>query len=189
VDARRSWRGDKVLGEFREVTRERLRVLRGYSDDDFGKESWTPVGPGTVRDLLPFRVFDCWAHGQDIRRALHRPGGFDGAPARLSLERIDGAMPYVVGKKVQPPDGTTVVFDVAGPLARTLAVAIKGGRAKPLDTPPTDPTVRLAMGAETFACLACGRRDPERSLADGIVTITGDDALGRRIVGAMNFLF
>lgn len=189
VDSRRAWPGDRVLDEFREVTGERLRVLRGYADRDFEKESWTPAGPGTVRDLLPFRIFDSWAHEQDIRRALGRPGGFDGPPAQLSLERIDGAMPYVVGKKVKPPDGTTVAFDVAGPAGRTLAIVVEGGRAKPLDAAPSDPTVRLGMAAETYACLACGRWDPDGALADGIVTLTGDDTLGRRIVAAMNFLF
>ena len=69
VDSRRSWSGADVFAEFREVTGERIAQLRTFGDAEFSAESWTPAGPGTVRDLLPFRVFDSWAHEQDIRRA------------------------------------------------------------------------------------------------------------------------
>src|SRR4051812_24407370 len=57
VDARRSWPGADARREFLEVTATRLAQLRGLGADGFGAESWTPMGPGTVRDLLPFRAF------------------------------------------------------------------------------------------------------------------------------------
>jgi len=56
VDYRRSWPPDKVLDEYREVTRERIDALQGMSADELGAESWTPIGPGTVRDLVAIRV-------------------------------------------------------------------------------------------------------------------------------------
>jgi len=186
VDARRDRTGDDVLEEFREVARERITTLRAMTDDDFGAETWTPAGPGTVRDLLPFRIFDSWAHEQDMRRALDRPGHLDGPAAELSLGRLTGALPFVVGKKVKPPAGATVVFDWDD---QTTAITMDGGRAKPLDPAPADPTVRLTMDTDTLVGLGMGRGDPAEILAGGVVKIDGDQALGRRIAGEMNFLF
>ncbi|HMF82519.1 MAG TPA: maleylpyruvate isomerase family mycothiol-dependent enzyme [Acidimicrobiia bacterium] len=189
VDSRRSWSGAQVLDEFREVTGARLRQLRGLTPSDFDAESWTPAGPGTVRDLLPFRIFDSWAHEQDIRRAVDQPCDFSSPAGELSFARVVSALPYVVGKKVAPPDGTTVVFDVTGSRPMTIAIGVDGGRAKPLSTAPERATVTLAMDAQTLACLGLGRWDPAAALDDDQVTITGDEKLGRAVVGQMNFMF
>jgi uncharacterized protein (TIGR03083 family) len=189
VDSRRSWTGAKVLDEFREVTGARLRQLRGFSDADFDAESWTPAGPGTVRDLLPFRIFDSWAHEQDIRRAIDQPCDFSSSVGELSFERVVSALPYVVGKKVAPPDGTSVVFDVSGSRPLSISIGVEGGRAKPLSAPPETPTVTLQMDAQTLACLGLGRWDPTSALEEGHVTITGEGKLGRAVVEQMNFMF
>jgi uncharacterized protein (TIGR03083 family) len=189
VDSRRSWTGAQVLDEFREVTGARLRQLRGFTEADFDAESWTPAGPGTVRDLLPFRIFDSWAHEQDIRRAIDQPCDFSSRVGELSFERVVSALPYVVGKKVAPPDGTTVVFDVSGPRPLTISIGVEGGRAKPLSAPPETPSVTLRMDAQTLACLGLGRWDPSTALDGGEVKIAGDDGLGRAVVEQMNFMF
>ncbi|MGH9012840.1 MAG: maleylpyruvate isomerase family mycothiol-dependent enzyme [Acidimicrobiia bacterium] len=189
VDSRRDRSGAEVLAEFRGIIDQRLTTLRRMTDADFGAESWTPAGPGTVRDLLPFRIFDSWAHEQDIRRALDRPGNLDTPVGGLSLDRVAGAMPFVVGKKVKPPDGTTVVFDVTGPAGRVVSVGMDGGRGKALDEAPTDPSVRLTMDTDTFVRLGMGRGDPAEILASGAVQLDGDEPLGRKIVEEMNFLF
>lgn len=186
VDAYRAGTGPEVLDAFREVTAARIAALRAMTDGDFGADSWTPAGPGTVRELLPFRIFDSWAHEQDMRRALGIPGDLQGPAAELSLDRVTGALPYVVGKKVKPADGTTVVFAWDG---RTTDIVVEGGRAKLLDTAPAEPTVRLTMGIDTLVRLGMGRGDPGEILARGAVTIAGDEELGRAIVGEMNFLF
>jgi uncharacterized protein (TIGR03083 family) len=189
VDSRRSWPGAKVLDEFREVTGARLRQLRGFTEADFDAESWTPAGPGTVRDLLPFRIFDSWAHEQDIRRAIDQPCDFSSPVGQLSFERVVSALPYVVGKKVAPSDGTTVVFDISGSRPMTLSIGVEGGRAKPLPARPDTPTATLELDAQTLACLGLGRWDPATALDEGRVTITGDDKLGRSVVEQMNFMF
>lgn len=189
VDLRRARSGAEVLAEFREVTGERLAELRALDADGFGAESWTPVGPGTVRDLLPFRIFDSWVHEQDMRRVVGRPGHLDGPVAEAALERVIGAMGFVVGKKAGAPDGATVVFALSGPLARDIAIGVEGGRAKRLDAAPASPTVRIVTDSATFERLGTGRADPEALVADGQVTVEGDDALGRAVVTNMNFLF
>jgi uncharacterized protein (TIGR03083 family) len=188
VDSRRSLPGATVLKEFQEVTQDRLRVLRHMSEAGFSKQTQTPVGPGSVRDFMQIRIFDAWVHEQDIRRALGRPGHLEGPVAEHSVGRIAMAMPFVVGKKAQTPDGATVVFEVIGPAGRTLAIRVDSGRARPLETPPDTPTVRLTMDVETFNCLGCGRWDPDEVLASGKVRIDGDRALGETVVRQMNFM-
>jgi uncharacterized protein (TIGR03083 family) len=186
VDYRRSKTGEEVLQEFRDVTAERLRMLRSWDEEDFGAESWTPIGPGKARDVLSTRLMDCWVHEQDIRRALGEPGGLEGDVAAHSFNRLSGGMPYVVGKKVGPPDGTTVLFEVSGRTAHPFAVGMSEGRGALLEDLPEDPSCTLSMDLETFCCLACGRWSSDQS-ADR-VTIRGDRDLGSRVLAEMNFM-
>jgi uncharacterized protein (TIGR03083 family) len=188
VDSRRGLSGAAALTEFEEVTAQRLATLRGSTPADFAAESWTPTGPGTVRDLLPFRIFDSWVHEQDMRRAVGRPGHLTGSVADAAMGRIVGSMPYVIGKRAAAPDGATVVFELAAPLPGTYAFGVDG-RAHPVDVVPAAPTVRLRSDGEIFARLACGRIDPAGALADGRVVVDGDAELGRRVVEHLNFLF
>jgi uncharacterized protein (TIGR03083 family) len=189
VDSRRMTSGADALTEFRDVIAARLEQLRNYGPDDFAAESWTPVGPGTVRDLLPFRVFDSWVHEQDMRRAVGRPGDLDTAAAENSLERMIASMPFVVGKRVGPPDGATVHFGISGPLARTFTVGVEGGRARFVEELEGAPTATIATDCETFVRLTCGRVDPADALAADGVHLGGDTDLARRVVGELNFLF
>jgi uncharacterized protein (TIGR03083 family) len=189
VHSRRAWTGAEALDEFRALTRERIDGLRSLDTAGFDAESWTPQGPGTVRTLLPFRIFDSFAHEQDMRRAVGRPGGTTSPAAELTLDTMATAMPFVVGKKVGAPEGSTVVFSLSEPLAREVAIQVVDGRAKLLDAPPAEATTRLTMSTITFERLGCGRVDPDAVVAAGDVSITGDEALGRRVVGAMNYMF
>jgi uncharacterized protein (TIGR03083 family) len=187
VDSRRDRTGEESLAEFRSVTADRVAQLRAFGSDDFGAASFTPVGPGTVRDLLPFRVFDSWVHEQDMRRAVGRPGDLTGPVADAALERVDGAMTFVVGKKAQAPQASTVVFNLTPPLARRFAIRTDG-RARRLDAVPPEATVRITTDGETFTRLACGRLDPSDVLAGAAVQFDGDEVLGRRVVEQLNFL-
>jgi uncharacterized protein (TIGR03083 family) len=188
VDSRRGVSGAEALAEFRDATTRRLAQLRSYGPDDFAADSWTPTGPGSVRDLLPFRIFDSWVHEQDMRRAVGQPGNLDSAAAQTALERVVGTMPYVVGKKAGAPDGSSVVFELSGPLARSVAIGVEG-RARLLDAAPDEPTVRIVTDVETFTRLAVGRLDPVATLATGSVRCSGDEGLGSRVVEQINFLF
>ena len=188
VDSRRDRTGPEALAEFRSVTADRLAQLRAFGPDDFGAASFTPVGPGTVRNLLPFRVFDSWVHEQDMRRAVGRPGDLDGPVADAAFGRVVASMPFVVGKKAQAPQGSTVAFDLTPPLAQRFAVRTDG-RAQLLDDVPSAVTVTIATDGETFVRVACGRVDPAGVLVGDAVHFDGDEALGRRVVEALNFLF
>ena len=189
IESRRGWSGADALEEFRAATAARLEHLRGLDDDGFAADSWTPMGPGTVADLLGFRIFDSWVHEQDMRRAIDRPDDLDSPAAAHSLEMMVGVLPYIVGKKAGAPDGSTVVLTLTGPLPRTAAVEVAGGRARPLDPAPDLPTVTLTLASDAFARLACGRRDPAEALVVGEIAIDGDVELGGEIVRQLNYMF
>ena len=188
VDYRRRFSGAEVLGEFREITAERLAVLRGMSEQDFAAETPNPLGSGPYTDMLAIRIYDAWVHEQDMRRALGIPGHLSGPVAQHSYGRTRAAMPFVVGRKVAPDDGTTVVFEITGDVGGTIALTMEGGRANRMDAAPDSPTVRLSMGLEAFNALGTGRWTAEKALGDESVAIEGDRALGERIVGEMNFM-
>lgn len=189
VDARRSWTGAEAHAEFVAVTTARIARLRTFTTADFDAASWTPIGPGTVRDLLPFRVFDSWIHEQDMRRAVGRPGGLEGPVANAAMDRIIGAAGFVVGKKLAPPDGTVVMIECTPPLARSVALVMDAGRARVLDPAPAQATVRIRTGGDIYARLSCGRVDPRTAVDEGWIEVDGDRALGRRLVEQLNFLF
>lgn len=188
VDWRRSLTGAQVLEEFQQVTGERLGLLRAMSEADFQVETQTPIGPGTVAEFLRIRIFDAWIHEQDIRRAVGRAGHLEGPVATLSVGRVARAMPMVVGRKAAAPDGASVVFEITGNAGRVLPIGVEGSRAHLLEAEPFNPTVRLTMDAETFACLGCGRWLPGESLELGKVTVQGSQELGEAIVNQMNIM-
>jgi uncharacterized protein (TIGR03083 family) len=132
--------------------------------------------------LLRNRTIDMWVHGQDIRRAVQRPGGMDNTGAEVTLAAFTMALPFVLGKKVRPPVGTSVVWEVTGPHRATVAVGIdEARRAVRLSEAPAEPTTRLVMDTETFAALAAGRLDQ----ATAPVQVSGDTDLGRHAMTAM----
>lgn len=99
-------------------------------------------------------------------------------------------MPFVVGKRVAPGDGTTVVFAVAGVLGRKVHVKVEGGRASLCESDPdVEPSVTLKMDQQTFWRLCFGRVPPSRVIATGEVQIDGDVALGHKVVESMAFMF
>jgi uncharacterized protein (TIGR03083 family) len=179
---RRGRPGPAIVAELEEVTAARLAALRAMSDDDFAAETWSPAGPGTYEDFMAVRVFDCWVHEQDVRRALGHPGHLSGAAVDRSLASTVGVTPYIVGKRAGAPEGATVAFDVTGPTARRWAVAVEAGRAGPVPEIPPEPTVRISADIGTFMALACGRVDPDDELAAGRVTVHGDREVGTAVV-------
>ena len=52
---------------------------------------------------------------------------------------IVDAMPFVIGKKVAPPDGSTVVFSITGHLPREFSVLVLERRAALFDDIPPIP--------------------------------------------------
>jgi uncharacterized protein (TIGR03083 family) len=188
IEERRTRSGEEVLAEFVAVTRRRTDELRAMSDEEWATPTPSPVGEVPYGDFMTVRAFDSWVHEQDLRRAVGRPGGRDGAGEALTLDRVSSGMGFVVGRKVKPPEGTSVVWEVAGALSRTVVVTIEGGRGVLSEVAPASPTTRLTLDAETFYRLGCGRVDGESVLAGSLVVLDGDEDLGRAVVCSMDFM-
>lgn len=188
IEGRRGVPGTEVLAEFVDVTTRRLEELAGFAPERWDELGWSPVGQAPYREFMQIRIFDSWVHGQDIRVAVDRPGDRFGRGEEVAITRVALGMPYVVGRKVAPPDQTTVLFEVGGPLARTVAVGMEGTRASVLDDPPATPTVRIGLSSEHFIRLGCGREAPDQVLSAGEIALEGDETLGTRIMQAMDFM-
>jgi uncharacterized protein (TIGR03083 family) len=180
VDARRGRSGPEVLDEFRDVMADRLAQLRDLGPDDFEREVMTPAGTGTVADMLTLRVMDTWSHEQDIRRAVGHPGHESGGAVSETVEYFARFLPLVVGKRVGPPDGTSVVVAV-GDLR--CPIVVESGRARPAEDLDGEPTATITMSAVTFTALVGGRSDaPDDALVEG------DTDLGRAVIAHLGFM-
>ncbi len=186
VELRRTRTGAAVLAEWDETVAMRLATLRSADDDYFAQPAMTPTGPGTVADFLHIRVLDCWAHEQDIRRAVGIPGSLDTASAAHTIDRLIRTLPIVVGKRAATPEGDAVAVDITGPVERHLVYEIREGRATQVDTPTRPPLVTVTLDTEAFAILALGRR-PASAMPERI-ELTGDTDLGRRIVDQLSMM-
>jgi uncharacterized protein (TIGR03083 family) len=199
IAARRAGPGAAVHAEFVAVTELRLAALEGLTEDEWGQVGPTIVGEVAYADFMATRIFDSWVHEQDVRFALGRPGGSGGLASAFGIDHVQAAMGFVVGKRAAAPEGSVVRFSVSGPAhdARQFTLAVQGGRARPVAeaVPVADgsvadgpvPTVTLAMSSLDFVRLGCGRVQVEEAAAR--VEVGGDVALGKRILGGMNFMF
>ncbi|NYE36561.1 uncharacterized protein (TIGR03083 family) [Nocardioides cavernae] len=183
VVARREAPPDDLITEIRESTTARHTQLLADPPTDpdapapgaFGAIGWT------TGLLLRNRPLDVWMHEQDVRRALGTPGNLDSAPAIHTADYLMESLPFIVGKRAQAPVGSVVRLEVAGH-APVTAVVGDDGRGRRGTAGDGDPTVTLAMRRETFVLLAGGRRAPA---AAGEVRVSGDAALGERVVSSM----
>ncbi|HEX4162046.1 MAG TPA: maleylpyruvate isomerase family mycothiol-dependent enzyme [Acidimicrobiales bacterium] len=190
VAVRRPLDGAAVRAEFVEVTGTRLGQLEERTEEEWAVVGWSPVGQVPYAVFMEVRAFDSWVHEQDARRALDRPGGCGNLASAISLGRVESAMPFVVGKKAGCADGTAVRFAIEGPGddARAFTVAVEGSRARTVDEGVT-PTVTLSLSNLDFLRLGCGRATAAQVQAAGGIAMEGDAAVGRQVLGAMNFMF
>jgi uncharacterized protein (TIGR03083 family) len=190
VAVRRAQSGPAVLAEFVAVTTTRLAQLDALTAGEWAAIGYSPMGQVPHAEFMTVRVFDCWVHEQDVRRALARPGGSGNEASAISLGRIQDAMPFVVGKKAGCADGTAVRFDVSGPGedARTFTIAVEGSRARPVADDRT-PTAIISLSSVDFTRLGCGRATAAEVEAEGGIGVDGDQQVGRSVLGAMNFMF
>ena len=179
VDVRRCHTSPEMTGELEYVILRRRRML---DESDRGPEDEVRGMMGRsvpYRSLLALRVFDVWVHEQDVRRAIREPGNLDSPAALISRDHLLSVLPRVVAKEARAPAGSSVVFDVNGPVEFMRTVTIDpDGRGRLDGRVPLGPLVTLSTDWETFVRLMCGRVRPSRAVVD----VEGDHDLARRIL-------
>ncbi|MGA8417416.1 MAG: maleylpyruvate isomerase family mycothiol-dependent enzyme [Candidatus Dormiibacterota bacterium] len=180
VDARRGVPLADLLAEFRDVTKERMARLATLEDAQLNKMGRGLFGEAKVRSILAIRVFDLWAHEQDIRRALREPGGLGGVAAAHSRERMLMGAGNELQERIAPAAGTVVVFDVTGTGGALRAISFDGGGGRAGATVPGAPTATLRLDLPTLTVLACGRQDDPD--ARSRVVVEGDQNMGALVL-------
>ena len=181
--------GDSVLERYRAVTDGRRKVLAGMSDDDWNAPTATPAGQDSYGRFMRIRVFDCWMHEQDIREALQRPasdGELEGRASQLALDEIAATMGYVVGKLAKAPDGSRILLELTGPLARRISVNVNGRARLVDDFDGQEPTATIRLDALQFSRLAGGRPMSPARAQD--IELGGDKDVAAQIVEHLNFV-
>ncbi|ALV50834.1 maleylpyruvate isomerase family mycothiol-dependent enzyme [Streptomyces althioticus] len=181
VDVRRHHTAPEMTSELELMIIRRNRQLRNESRDP-GTKVRGPLGTElTLEESMRRHAFDVWAHEQDLRTALGRPGDLDSPGALVARDVLLDELPRVVADLAQAPRSSAVVVDVHGPVEflRTVRVDIQG-RGTLETAPALGPAATLTLDWETYVRLACGRVTVD-SVADRIKT-EGDQDLAAAIL-------
>ncbi|MFJ5558075.1 maleylpyruvate isomerase family mycothiol-dependent enzyme [Streptomyces sp. NPDC093250] len=181
VDVRRHHTAPEMTSELELMIIRRNRQLRNETRDP-GTKVRGPLGTElTLEESMRRHAFDVWAHEQDLRTALGRPGNLDSPGAYIARDVLLAELPRVVAEQARAPRSSAVVIDVHGPVEflRTVRVDIQG-RGTLETAPALGPAATLSLDWETYVRLACGRVTPE-TMADRLKT-EGDQDLAAAIL-------
>jgi uncharacterized protein (TIGR03083 family) len=205
VEVRRGRTGTEVVAELEDVLAQRLSTLRDPVLTDSSIIAG-PFGPDLAATVVLMRTFDVWAHEQDIRSALGRPGNLDSPAAAVFVSAVMLQLPRLIAKGAGLEPGHAVVIDVTGPIVARQGVRVEmdeqgrprghaliagnadhaagwfvpGAPAATSDERPDWPTT-ISLSTEAFTRRAAGRR----SVSDTEYSVVGDDAIARRVMEAL----
>lgn len=166
--------GDLLI-EMREVFSRRLGQIENVVSADELLPGLAGIEQPAAQ-LLSIRVFDLWAHEQDIRRAVAQPGHLSGPAPRASLDRIRRAWREVLPERLGHPDVLLRVA-VTGASSEDFLVDLSGGGRR-----DGTPDVTLTMPVPDLVARACGRDDAP---GPDLVLVEGDRPLADRVLDAL----
>ena len=108
LEARRSMSPEELLDEYRDVTRERGKVIASWSDEEWTEEGQGVLGKAPRDRIIRIRILDVFTHEQDIRAAVGqaRPHERRRRAARLRADRGNARFrTRKKGASVGRPDG------------------------------------------------------------------------------------
>ncbi|MFE3446245.1 maleylpyruvate isomerase family mycothiol-dependent enzyme [Nocardia sp. NPDC059180] len=176
--------GSALLQRFRDVTERRRKALTEMDNTQWQAQSQSPIGPVSYGRFMRVRLFDCWMHELDIADALGVRVDEGGARGELALAEFLQTVPRVIAKVIKAPEGSRITFELTGPLARTLHIAVEG-RARYVDALDGPPTTTVTLDSGLLVRLGGGRVTADSRM--GEIGITGDDDLGRQLVRKLAF--
>ncbi len=170
VDFRRGRPPAQLREELLEVTGRRLADLHAR---DIPPEQPVPApfgGELPYKAFLTIRVFDCYAHEQDVRRATGRTGNLAGPAATIARRQIVTAWTRLsAGTPVLAERGVRLELDGE---AYELALPAHG-----------DPGLVVRTSFSNALALGCGRSDGELAA----VEVIGDRALFEAFAARLSF--
>jgi uncharacterized protein (TIGR03083 family) len=178
VAARRDTPAPLVLEELRRVYEQRRVQLDSGGIDPDGPAYLATGQETTLGRLLEVRVFDLWAHEQDVRRAVGMPGNLDSPAAAVAGQLCVAALPRVVARAAGVPAGTAVRLSTTGEVTMDVAVAVDADGRGALVSPDRSVAAHLTLSWEAYTRLSCGRG----ARSDYDVKIIGDRALAEKIL-------
>jgi len=185
VAAHRNEPGIAVLDLFRETTRESLAALRALSDQRWEKVGWSPEGERPYHRFMETRVVDSWIHLQDIRDALLQPEDDHGPGEEIVINRFESGLPFVVGKRLNPPEGTLIQLNLSGRLARLVLIEMIDGRATPVTQATRAADLEISTPVALFWRRAAGRISADAFLNASATDVRGDRDLARRFAESL----
>lgn len=192
VQVRRARTGAEVVAELEDVLAQRLSTLRDPMLTDTSMIAG-PFGPDQAATVLMMRTFDVWAHEQDIRSALGRPGNLDSPAASVFVSTVMTQLPRLIAQGAALDPGHPVVIEVTGPdpaVGARLGVRVEPdeqGRARGyvLDAlsgePAAGSATTISLSTEAFTRRAAGRRPVSGTAYE----VEGDQTIARRVLEAL----
>jgi uncharacterized protein (TIGR03083 family) len=185
VETYRGWPGIEVLDLFRATTNRSLEHLRSLDDEAWEKVGWSPEGQRPFHRFQETRVLDSWIHLQDIRDAVLEPSDDHGPGEEIVVNRFESALPFVIAKKAGAKDGTVVRINLSGRLARSILIAVEGGRASAVERSSETPNLEITTPVALFWRRAAGRISAEAFLGASATDVRGDGELARALADAL----
>lgn len=149
-----------LVDELAGMRPRRVASLRALTDGGEDPMVPTPFGERPLSAALPTRVFDLWAHEQDIRRAMGMAARIDGISAAVSLDRVLAMWPRALPPATEGVDGELVI-EVTGPEPSTTAITLGAG----------GPVATLRGDLGDVTRVFCGRIVPGDDLLTGDPTL------------------
>jgi hypothetical protein len=179
---RRSTTGPQLLAELLDVLAKRLIQLRARPLTREDKLIGLTGKRRPAETVLRARTFDVWAHEQDIRAAVKRPGNLYSPASEVAWETIGAALASTLLAKAGGSAGQCVVVEFEGGRPTPIAVAVddeENGHV--LATVPQSATTRLRVKWPDLVARACGRSGAETTP----VHVEGDADLGHRVLDVL----
>ncbi|CAB4867981.1 unannotated protein [freshwater metagenome] len=174
----------EIMEEFRQVTRAALARLRGLDQAAWEVVGWSPEGQAPYHRFVETRILDSWIHLQDLRDALALPEDDHGIGEEIVVNRFEAALPYVIGKRAQAPEGSRIRLNLEGRVGRSVEIEVLEGRAQGAKG-PGEPTLEISTPVALFWRRAAGRISSEALLQAAETNIRGDRVLAQRIAEAL----
>lgn len=179
VDLRRNRTGAEILVEFERIVEVRNAAWKVEPRTPDTEVFFAPIGQVQLGLLLWRRVFDAWAHNQDLQIPLELVGGLDGKAIALIYPQVAKFFAITFAKKCAPPAAATISIVITG--ARGFAYSARineQGRGESVKEPIANPSASIRMSAQDWYLLTCGREGREKV----VLEIGGDQELAERVI-------